>query len=179
MSTAPQDGLRMSDAEYRVFCEFLRGHCGLSFGADARFRVERRLARRVAELQLASFAAYQLRLRGGPNADDELAFVIDELTTNETYFFREMNQLRALVHEILPEVLRQRRPSGASVSLWSAGCSSGEEAYTLVMLALEAGLEPGRDLRVYASDISRAMLRKARRGLYRESSFRDTASALR
>ncbi len=60
------------------------------------------------------------------------------------------------------------------MTIWSAGCSSGEEPYSVIALALEAGLEPGRDLRVYASDISRAMMAKSRRGIYREASFRET-----
>jgi chemotaxis protein methyltransferase CheR len=60
------------------------------------------------------------------------------------------------------------------VNIWSAGCSSGEEPYTVLMLAREAGLEPGRDIHVYASDISRRVLHKARRGVYRDASFRDT-----
>ena len=101
---------------------------------------------------------------------------IDELTTNETYFFRELSPLRALVNEIVPEC--QQR-SSRHVRVWSAGCSSGEEPYTVLMLAREAGLEPGRDIKVYASDISRRMLHKARRGVYREASFRDTESYYR
>jgi chemotaxis protein methyltransferase CheR len=74
--------------------------------------------------------------------------------------------------------VRLERPD-QPVSIWSAGCSSGEEPYTIAMLALEAGLQPGRDLRIYASDISRRVLRKARQGVYREASFRETDSVLR
>jgi chemotaxis protein methyltransferase CheR len=74
---------------------------------------------------------------------------------------------------------RRGGAGAAPVSIWSAGCSSGEEPYSIVLLAQEAGLEPGRDLRVYASDISRQMLHKARRGVYREASFRQTDPFLR
>ncbi|MCZ6464852.1 MAG: protein-glutamate O-methyltransferase CheR [Proteobacteria bacterium] len=170
----------MSDAEFRMFCQMLREHCGLHFAAESRFLLEKRLARRVEALELGSFAAYHYQLRAGSD-NSEMSRVIDDLTTNETYFFREYKQLRALIDEILPEHLLQRRTHNpaASVSIWSAGCSSGEEPYTTVMMALEAGLEPGRDIRVYASDISRAMLQKARRGVYREASFRETPSHLR
>jgi chemotaxis protein methyltransferase CheR len=73
----------------------------------------------------------------------------------------------------------QRSDTRTPVSIWSAGCSSGEEPYSIVILAREAGLEPGVDLRVYASDISHRMLRKARQGVYREASFRETETALR
>jgi chemotaxis protein methyltransferase CheR len=101
------------------------------------------------------------------------------MTTNETYFFRERSQLNALVHEVLPEMLARRVGHDRPVSIWSAGCASGEEPYSIVMMALEANLVPGRDFRVYASDISRAVLAKARRGIYREASFRETDKAMR
>jgi chemotaxis protein methyltransferase CheR len=165
----------MTDAELRMFCELVRGHCGLHFGPESRFLLEKRVGRRLRELGLGSYAAYHYALRKDAGADQELGRLIDELTTNETYFFRERSQLRALVEEILPPLLaRTRGGAGRPAALWSAGCSSGEEPYSVVMEALAAGLVPGRDLRVYASDISRAMLQKARRGLYREASLRQT-----
>jgi chemotaxis protein methyltransferase CheR len=167
----------MSDSEFRMLSEQLRRHCGLHFGAESRYVFERRVLRRVRELELTSFSAYLLLLRNGSERDGELARLVDELTINETYFFRERAQLAALVSEILPELRAQRL--GRPVSIWSAGCSSGEEPYSVVMLAREAGFAPGVDFRVYASDISQRMLRRAREGVYREASFRDTEPALR
>jgi chemotaxis protein methyltransferase CheR len=169
-----QSELQMTDAEFRMVCELLRKHCGLHFGEESRYVLEKRLARRLRELGLSSFASFHYELR---KDDQELARVVDLLVTNETYFFREKNQLRALFEEILPEL--HRRTPEHPVAIWSAGCSSGEEPYTLVMLALEAGLRPGRDIKIYASDISRPMLQKARRGVYREASFRQTDPSLR
>lgn len=173
-SPAPQ----MSDAQHRMFARLLRDHCGLHFGQESRFLLEKRIGRRLRSLEIDSFAAYHYLVRSG--SGEELASLVDELTTNETYFFRESGQLRALMTEILPE-LRLRRRGGVDgpVALWSAGCSSGEEPYSVVMLALEAGFEPGVDLRVYASDISRRMLHKARLGEYREASFREADPCLR
>jgi chemotaxis protein methyltransferase CheR len=169
---------QMSDAQHRMFARLLRDHCGLHFGQESRFLLEKRIARRLRGLELDSFAAYHYLIRSG--AGDELANLVDELTTNETYFFRESGQLQALVGEILPE-LRLRRRAGVDgpVAVWSAGCSSGEEPYSVVMLALEAGFVPGVDLRVYASDISRRVLRKARLGEYREASFREADPQIR
>lgn len=171
----------MSNAEYRMFCELLRSRCGLYFDDDMRFIVEKRLARRVAKLELGSFGAYHYYLRNGQGGDDEFACVIDELTTNETYFFRERRQLDALVNEIIPEQLLRKRQAGIRlpVNIWSAGCSSGEEPLSIVMLGLEANLRPGIDFRVFASDISGNMLQKCRVGLYREASFRETEPRLR
>jgi chemotaxis protein methyltransferase CheR len=170
----------MTDAEFRMIADFLRANTGLHFGAESRYLLERRLARRCEELGLRSFTSYHYALRSDASGDAELGWAIDHLTTNETYFLRERRQLEALIQEIIPSVMARRGGAGsAPVSIWSAGCSSGEEPYTIVLMALEAGLVPGRDLRVYASDISRQMLHKARRGVYRESSFRQTDPWLR
>ena len=172
--------LRMTDAEYRMFSTLLRGHCGLHFGPESRFLLEKRVARRLRALELGSFAAYHYQLRSASPADGELAQLIDELTTNETYFFREYSQLRSLVGEILPELrLKRRDLRGGPITIWCAGCSSGEEPYSIVIMAQEAGFVPGVDFRVYGSDISRRMLRKARQGVYREASFRETDPVLR
>jgi chemotaxis protein methyltransferase CheR len=167
----------MSEAEFRMLTELLRRHYGLHFGAESRFLFEKRVLRRVRALDLTSFGAYHILLRSGAAGAQELARLVDELTVNETYFFRERAQLAALVGEIVPELRAERR--GRPVAIWSAGCSSGEEPYSIVMLALEKGLVPGVDLRVYASDVSHRMLRRAREGLYREASFRETEEAFR
>lgn len=174
-----RDGLRLSDAEFRMFSELVRAHSGLHFGEEARFLLEKRLLRRMRELELDSFVAYHYRIRNSTAGDDEMPLLIDELTTNETYFFREFSQLRALVQEIFPELIAERGRRSGPINVWCAGCSSGEEPYSVAMLAREAGMQPRTDLRVYASDISRRMLRKARQGLYREASFRDTDPRMR
>lgn len=181
MVAPKSSSLRMSDAEFRMFCELLRDRSGLHFDSETRFLVEKRLARRVHSLELGSFAEYHYHLRSGIEGDREFSHVIDELTTNETYFFRERRQLEALIQEILPQKLEQRSALGrtAPINIWSAGCSSGEEPYSVVMMAKEAGIQPGTDFRIYASDISGNMLRKSRTGLYREASFRETEAHLR
>jgi len=164
-----------------MLCELVRNHCGLHFDETSRFLVEKRVEKRVRELDLGTFSEYHYHLRRGEHGDTELSHLIDALTTNETYFFRERSQLRALVDEILPELCLERRHGQVDrpVSIWSAGCSSGEEPLSVVMSALESGLVPGRDFRVYGSDISRRMLSRARRGVYRETSLRDTPAELR
>jgi len=173
--------LLMTDAEFRMFCELVKSRCGLHFDEDSRFIVEKRLARRVRECGLGSFAAYHLLLRRGGEGEEEFSNVVDALTTNETYFFREIGQMRALMEEIMPALIRRRRSAGidAPIGIWSAGCSSGEEPFTVAMLAAEAGYQVGKDLRIYASDISRSMLHRCRRGVYREASFRETSDELR
>lgn len=175
-----QNEPQLSDAEFRMFSDLLRKHSGLHFGLDSRFLLEKRLARRLRALEMTSFAAYHYRIRSASPRDEEFANLIDELTTNETYFFRERSQMRALIVEIFQELQVARQGvRRAPISVWSAGCSSGEEPYSIVILAREAGMIPGKDIHVYASDISRRMLRKARQGIYREASFRETEAPLR
>jgi chemotaxis protein methyltransferase CheR len=170
---------KLTDAEFRLFTEFLRSRCGLHFDEDTRYLVEKRLIRRIIEADIGSVSSYLYELRNGSNADEEFSKIVDILTTNETYFFRERSQLSALVEEIIPKMLSQQSTSRRPISVWSAGCSSGEEPFSVVMMGMEAGLVPGRDFRVYASDISRGVLSKARRGVYREASFRETEDSMR
>jgi chemotaxis protein methyltransferase CheR len=169
----------LSDVQYRMFRDWIAERSGLWFTPESRFVLERRLARRVRALDLGSFAAYFLQLRSTATDDGEIGALFDELTTNETYFLRERAQLNALVTDVLPEWVERRRRSGGPVSIWTAGCSSGEEPYSIVMLAREAGFEPGRDFRVYASDLSRRVLQLARRGVYRANAFRETEEGMR
>jgi chemotaxis protein methyltransferase CheR len=171
----------MTDSEFRMLCELIKSRCGLHFDEDSRFLVEKRVARRIQEAEVASFSAYHLLLRDGRHGDEEFANLVDALTTNETYFFRESRQLRALIDEIIPDIQARRRGQGRTgpVTIWSAGCSSGEEPYSIAAMAIEAGIDPQKELRIYASDISRAMLARSRRGVYREASFRETSPAMR
>ena len=172
--------LQMTDGEYRLFARLVRSHCGLHFGPETRLLLENRVSRRMREIAVSSYAAYHHEISDDARRDGELAHLIDELTTNETYFFRERGQLNALVREIVPEALAQRgEQGGGPVRIWSAGCSSGEEPYSIVMLAMQAGIDVGRELRVYGSDVSRRMIQRARAGRYREGSFRETEDALR
>jgi chemotaxis protein methyltransferase CheR len=175
-----RDAPHLTDSEFRMFSELVRAHAGLEFSDESRFVLERRLGRRLQALELESVAAYHYRLRDASLGGSELSNFIDELTTNETYFFRESKQLRALTHEIFEELkVEQNGKRGRPISVWSAGCSSGEEPYSIAMMAREAGLRPGVDVRIYGSDISTRMLSKARKGVYRESSFRQTDPHLR
>jgi len=173
------DDFRMTDAEFRILSDLLRSRCGLHFDEATRYLAEKRLARRIRETDLGSVASYLYLLRNGASAEEELSTLIDILTTNETSFFRERSQLDALVEEAIPELLARPARLSRPISIWSAGCSTGEEPYSIVVLGREAGLVPGKDFRVYASDISRPVLAKARRGIYREAAFRETDDRLR
>jgi chemotaxis protein methyltransferase CheR len=179
------DSITLKPDEFRLLRDLFATRTGLHFGPEARFTLERRLRERLTVLKLGSFAEYHHYLRFGTHADAEWDEAIDILTTNETYFFREERQLRAFEHEILP-MLQQLARTRRRVVVWSAGCSTGEEAYTLGAILHASPLFPRDgpaetrwDVRVYGTDISRRCVAAARRGLYAEGAFRVTSPEVR
>ncbi|HEY8091862.1 MAG TPA: protein-glutamate O-methyltransferase CheR [Polyangiaceae bacterium] len=179
------DAITLKPDEFRLLRDLLATRTGLQFGPEARFSLERRLRERLMVLKLKSFAEYHQYLRFGAQADAEWDEAIDLLTTNETYFFREERQLRAFQNEVLPLLHQLARPRRRLV-VWSAGCSTGEEVYTLGVLLHASRLFPRDgpldtrwDVRVYGTDISRRCVAAARRGAYSESSFRATPPDVR
>lgn len=166
-------GVPLSDEEARLFQELVEEYCGLSHGIDSPFFLHRRLGPRIAALGLGSFYEYYHYLRYDPGGARELEDAVERLTTHETYLFREQYQLDAFVNELVPE-LGSRLASSRRLTVWSAGCSTGEEVYTIAMLLREQERMRGWHLRVVGSDISRKVVAKARRGCYGPSSFRTT-----
>jgi chemotaxis protein methyltransferase CheR len=171
-----REELELKPEEHALFCELFRGIAGLSLGPQSRFSMERRLRDRVVALNLKSFSEYYQVLRFHPHARAEMEEAIDAMTTHETYFFREDYQLRAFQGELLPQLVKEKKTT-RRLSIWSAGCSTGEEAYTIAMLILASGLAEGWDVRVYGSDISKKCVSFARRGIYGKSSFRGPMPA--
>lgn len=175
-----KDDRRLSPETFRLLRDLIYQHCGIFFADDNAYIVHRRLQPRLDDLSLTDFADYYRYLVSvdGMQRKAELEEVVDRVTTNETYFFRENYQLDAFREEILPE-LHRAKPRGKRLSVWSAGCSSGEEAYTIAILILETGLFGEWDVRVFGNDISRRCLSTARKAQYGRSSFRATDERLR
>jgi chemotaxis protein methyltransferase CheR len=163
----------MTEEEARLIQEIISGYCGLSYGLDSTFFLERRVGPRLDALGLRSYREYYHYLRYDPAGTSELESLVERLTTHETYLFREQYQLDAFQLEVMPELAR-RLASQRRLTIWSAGCSTGEEVYTLAILLCEN--ERFRDfrMRVVGSDISRKVVSEARRGIYGPSSFRTT-----
>ncbi len=162
----------MSEEEFRLIRDFIHQRCGIFFDGGSKFLLERRLNHRLEIHNLKSYKDYHRFLLYDPGREEELNAVLDLLTTNETYFFREKCQLKAFTEEILPEIME--RKENRKIRIWSAGCSTGEEPYTIAMLVLEKGLVPEWDVEIFANDISQRVLQVARKGVYTESSFRAT-----
>ena len=165
----------MSDEEFQLLRDCVYGHCGIYFDDDSKYLLEKRLARRVTTLNLASFHDYYHYLKYNRKKDQELMDIMDILTTNETYFFRESFQLKAFTDEIIPELIKAKSSTGNhSLRIWSAGCSTGEEAYTIAMLLHGIRELRGWNIEIIGTDISQRVLQHARQAVYGKSSFRAT-----
>lgn len=166
----------MSEEEFRLVRDLIHSHCGIFFDTDAKFLLEKRLARRLDQHQLPGFKEYYHFLKYSRVRDQEISDIMDVLTTNETYFFREEFQLNAFVGELLPELKAVKEMRGdRTIRIWSAGCSTGEEPYTIAMLMMEMGVFKDWKIEIVGTDISHRVLQHARKGLYGKSSFRTTS----
>ncbi|HEX7191798.1 MAG TPA: protein-glutamate O-methyltransferase CheR, partial [Thermoanaerobaculia bacterium] len=167
----------LPDDVFRLMRDEIYKRTGMWFADSSKYLLQKRLSPRARELNFDSFQKYFYFLQYDPRSDAEFDQIYDLVTTNETYFFREPAQLAAFIEEIVPEILS--RKSVKKIRIWSAGCSSGEEPYSIAILLQEGGYFERAAFEIFASDINQQVLAKARRGHYRESAFRATSAALR
>jgi chemotaxis protein methyltransferase CheR len=159
---------------FRLLRDLVSEFCGIYFDDTSQFILERRLNRRLKINGLDNFRDYYRLLLYDSRRDQELSEIIDVLTVNETYFFREQNQLNAFVEEVCRD-LREQRNEIRRLRIWSAGCASGEEPYTIAMLMLEQREQfDNWKIEIIGSDINQRVLQKARRGVFGRNSFRTT-----
>ena len=157
----------MSDEQYDAITRLLRESAGLSFDNSRRESIAYSIGERMRLTGSADVSAYLAMLTDA----QERQALLDEVTVPETHFFRNPPQIRALRTHVLPELLRQARDS-KRLHIWSAGCSTGEEAYTLAMLVRELlPANAGWDVRIIATDISTRALAAAREARYAERAF--------
>jgi chemotaxis protein methyltransferase CheR len=162
--------ITLSDSEFTAVASLLHDAAGLSFDETRRESLGYSVTDRMAATQTESVAAY-LDLLSGPDGGRERQALLDEVTIPETHFFRNPPQIRALRRYVLPELLRQAGPS-KRLRVWSAGCSTGEEAYTIAILIRELLPESaGWDVKVLATDVSTRALEAGRAGRYGDRAF--------
>ena len=165
----------MSDDEFHLLRDCIYAHCGIYFDHESKYILEKRLYPRLTDLNLSTFYDYYHFLKYNRNKEHELTDIMDVLTTNETYFFRESIQLQAFTDEVVPELIKIKTARGnRSLRIWSAGCSTGEEPYTIAMLLSAIPELRGWKIEIIGTDISNKVLTQARRGVYGKSSFRAT-----
>jgi chemotaxis protein methyltransferase CheR len=169
--------LDLPDDVFRQMRDQIYKRTGMYFNESSKYLIQKRLSPRAKELNFDSFQKYFYFLQYDPRAESEFDQIFDLITTNETYFFREPAQLAAFTEEIVPELLATRPLK--RIRIWSAGCSSGEEPYSIAMLLQEGGWYGKGSFEIFASDLNQSVLHKARRGVYRENAFRATSPALR
>jgi chemotaxis protein methyltransferase CheR len=166
----------LPDDVFRLLRDQIYKRSGIWFNDSSKYLLQKRLSPRARELSFDSFQKYFYFLQYDPRADAEFDQIFDLVTTNETYF-REPAQLSAFIEEIVPDLLS--RKTLKKIRIWSAGCSSGEEPYSIAILLQDAGWYEHATFEIFASDINQQVLARARRGTYRESAFRATAPQLR
>ena len=167
--------LALPDALLSRLSDFLESHMGLHFHRERWRDLERGIGAAARESGYAQAEAYIHWLLAAPLTRTQIEGLASQLTVGETYFFREKGSLDILEQQILPELLRARARSEKHVRIWSAGCCSGEEPYSIAMLLDR--LIPDLDqwnLTILATDINPRFLRKAAHGVYGAWSFRDT-----
>ncbi len=167
--------VELSEEEFRLIRDFVHETFGLYFEDSTRPMLRSRLAGRVAGLDLLSFEDYYHYLRFGPHRSEELQRMISHLTNNETYFFRETAQLRVFADHVLQSMKeRHARDPSRRLRILSAGCSTGEEPYTLAMILFDSGqFFWNWEIEIVGMDVDPVALEKARRGLYQHNSFRS------
>lgn len=161
----------LTDEDFRRLSSFIESELGIRMPATKRVMLESRLQKRLRKFGFDSYKAYVDFVFSAEGRDSELINMIDAVTTNKTDFFREAEHFDYLVGKILPAAEAQdgagiRRP----FSIWSAGCSTGEEPYTIAMVLEERrALDPRFSFRIFASDLSTQVLDKAREAVYEAS----------
>ena len=167
----------MSDHSFYALRDMIYERSGIFFPDQKKYILENRLLRRIEEGGFNDFEKYIDFLRFDSLRDREFSTLFDIVTTNETSFFRDMNQLEVFESFVLPQIVKEVEKAGyKKLRIWSAPCSTGEEPYTLAMLLLSKfpGIQgAGWDIEIHGSDISECVLNSARRGEYNDYSMRN------
>lgn len=164
----------LSDSEFQLFSELIEYECGLSLGVEKRAFLESRLRKRMDELGIKIAQDYYCLLKDRAARERELPILLDTMMICETAFFRNLPQFDLLKEVVFPELLLEKERIGSRlIKAWSAGCSTGQEPYSLV-ICLNESLANREDwtVRVFASDLSFTALEKAQVGMYRRDQLK-------
>jgi chemotaxis protein methyltransferase CheR len=168
------------DSAYRWLKHQLIDSTGLDFYSSRDQLLSELIEGRVSTLGLDSYDSYKRLLAGGQESRAEMDLLISQLTIGETYFFRDADQFSAIRNVILPDILHRNRAS-KTLRIWSAGCATGAEPYSLaILLARElAGQIVCWQIAIYASDLNQSYLAKAARGEFREWALRSASDEVK
>jgi len=173
----PGKKIEMSNHSFYALRDMIYKRSGIFFTDQEKYVLENRLLRHIEEGGFDDFEKYVDFLRHDPLRDKEFSSLFDLVTTKETSFFRDANQLQAFESVVLPPIVKEAEEKGCKkLRIWSAPCSTGEEPYTLAMLLLNKFpkiQDSGWDIEIHGSDISECVLQSARRGEYNDYSIRN------
>ena len=164
--------LNISDQDFHRLVNYVKSNYGIDL-SKKRQLISGRLSNTITNMGYSDFTGYVDHIVSGKNAKDN-EIMLNKLTTNYTYFYREKTHFDYFRDTILPYIVKTKEKNRV-MSIWSAGCSSGEEPYTITMLIREfLGAQANAwDTRILATDISHQVLSKAKKGLYEEESLRE------
>jgi chemotaxis protein methyltransferase CheR len=164
--------MTLSDELFDKFIKLIYMKTGMFYDCNKKYYVQKRVEKRAEALEIESLEEYYYMLKFN-NDLSEFEKLINELTVNETYFFRDFPQLRNFAEDVLPVVVREKR-NDKTIKVWSAACSTGEEPYTLSIILQEMLDNPEEwDLQIIASDINTEVLKCAKIGLYESRAVKD------
>jgi chemotaxis protein methyltransferase CheR len=174
--------MKLTDSNFEILRDFIYNFCGIYFHTGRKYFLESRLARRMEVRGLKDYADYYKLLRSAAEGPGEIKQLLIEITTNETCFFRNTQQIAALERQFLPELVETKKKIGfKKLRIWSAGSSSGEEAYTFAMILLEKRATLLKDwvIEIVGTDISDKVLAQAKEGIYNNYSVRNMSEFYR
>lgn len=161
----------LSPADYQAIQLFLSQNCGIELGDSKQYLVKSRLQPLLTKFEMSGFTDLAAALHSNAFSAQRLkSAVIDAMTTNETFWFRDERQFTELRDKVLPQVLAQKN---GSIRIWSAACSSGQEPYSISICALDALRASGKNraLQIIGTDISEAILEEAKRACYSDAAL--------
>jgi chemotaxis protein methyltransferase CheR len=168
----------LSSETFHSLRELIYQKSGLEFPDSKKYLLESRLQSRLASVHCQNFEEYFNFLRFDSQREKELVELFNCVTTNETFFFRDKAQLDCFQQVIVPQVMKERERV-RKIRIWSAGCSSGEEPYTLAMIVMEEfSALANWDVQIMATDLSEKILEAAHLGVYGPYSVRNIAPPL-
>ncbi len=166
MTTAAGDIAELTDREFEKISDLVKSLCGINLHQGKKELVKARLNKRLRALNLSTFDDYMAYIRKDAS-DDELITMLDAISTNLTSFFREQGHFDHLAKTILPQIAASRASSARRLRIWSAGCSSGEEPYTIAIVLHEHLSDfASWDAKILATDLSTKVLAKAVQGTF-------------
>ncbi|MFB2936712.1 protein-glutamate O-methyltransferase CheR [Aerosakkonemataceae cyanobacterium BLCC-F154] len=160
----------LPDSYFILLSDLIQERTGMNFTNSNRDLLAEKLFPRVVACGFSSFLDYYYLLKYDDNAAGEWTHLMDVITVQETFFWREVDQIKALVNVLVPEHFAQF--PNRTLRIWSAACATGEEPISIAMALNETGLLNKVPIKIYASDASASAIAKAKTGLYRERSFR-------